>query len=82
MSASSPASPAWHAALASYNVGLGAGAILGGSWSRHRKILRKIFMDLMGGAEPVVGLLLCEVGNLVELCDQEAQRRVEEVIAK
>ena len=39
-------------------------------------------MDLMGGAEPVVGLLLCEVGNLDDLCDEEAQCRVEDVIAE
>ena len=39
-------------------------------------------MELMSGAEPVVGLLLCEVGNLDDLCDEEAQRRVEEVIAE
>ena len=66
----------------SYNVGLPAQAILGGNWSRHRQKLRKIFMDLMGGAEPVVGLLLCEVGNLDDLCDEEAQCRVEDVIAE
>ena len=78
----SASSTAWHAALASYNVGLAAGAILGGNWSRHRQKLRKIFMDLMGGAEPVVGLLLCEVGNLDDLCDEEAQCRVEDVIAE
>ena len=39
-------------------------------------------MDLMSGAEPVVGLLLCEVGNLDDLCDEEAQCRVEDVIAE
>ena len=74
--------PGWHAALASYNVGLGASAVRGKNWKQHRATLRSICMDLLSSQEPVVALLLCEVGNLDDLCDEECQARVEDVICE
>ena len=74
--------PGWHAALASYNVGLGASAVRGKNWSQHRTTLRGICMDLLSSQAPVVALLLCEVGNLDDFCDEECQARVEDVICE
>ena len=68
--------------MASYNVGLPASAMRGKNWKKHRGTLRKICMELLSSEEPVVALLLCEVGNLDDLCDEECQARVEDVICE
>ena len=72
----------WHAALASYNVGLAASAVRGSNWKQYRAKLQGIFTELLSSAAPVVALLLCEVGNLDDLCDEECRARVEEVICE
>ena len=72
----------WRAALASYNVGLAASAVRGSNWKHHRTTLQGIFTELLSSEAPVVALLLCEVGNLDDLCDEECRARVEEVICE
>ena len=72
----------WHAALASYHVGLAASAVRGSNWKQHRAKLQGICTELLSSEAPVVALLLCEVGNLDDLCDEECQARVEDAICE
>ena len=68
--------------MASYNVGLAASAVRGSNWKQHRAKLQGICTELLPSEAPVVALLLCEVGNLDDLCDEECRALVEEVICK
>jgi hypothetical protein len=46
----------------------------------HRPVSLKLFTELMSSDYPVLGLLLCEVGNLDDLLDAAGKKRLEDVI--
>ena len=69
--------------FATLNVGLPNDAIEGNRWGTvHRPELIAIFSDLLRGnrKEKVLGLFLCEVGNLKSLFSPESKRRMNDAI--
>ena len=68
-------------ALASTNIGLPGDAIDGPNFERnHGRQLRQIFTDLLGGNTNHRGLLICEVGNVGNLCSVAGKMKVEACI--
>ena len=63
------------------NIGLPGKAFHSKEWTRkHQPRLLQLFTELMSHEQRVMGLLLCEVGNLSEPLDEEAKEKCEEVI--
>ena len=72
----------WRAALAYSNLGLAGAAFTGKDWKKkHTNALLQLFTELMLSEQRVLGLLLCEVGNMSDLLAAEGKKRLEEVIA-
>jgi hypothetical protein len=71
----------WGGAFAYSNLGLPGAGFSGPHWAnKHRPVLLKLFTELMSSDYPVLGLLLCEVGNLDDLLDATGKKRLEDVI--
>ena len=71
----------WRGALAYSNIGLPGESFTGESWSKkkgHKKKLLDLFTDLL--REPVLGLLLCEVGNMSDLLTKKGKARLKDVL--
>ena len=67
--------------LAFSNIGLPGTAIRGSRWfSTHRLRLRKMFVDLLQHSDDIIGLCLCEVGNLADFVCDEGKKRIEDVL--
>ena len=68
-------------ALASTNIGLQGKAINGENFERnHAKQLQQIFTALLGGNTKCVGLLICEAGNVDNLCTDEGMKAIDACI--
>jgi len=71
----------WRGALAYSNIGLPGAGFSGPHWDKkHKPVLLELFTKLLSSEEPVLGLLLCEVGNMDDLLDAEGKKRLERVI--
>ena len=57
-------------------------AFNGNQWKRHRRRLLRLFTELMSSEQKPLGLLLCEVGNMEDLMDEDGRTRLEEVIVE
>ena len=68
-------------ALASTNIGLPGKAINGPLFEKnHAKDLQQIFTALLGGNTKCVGLLICEAGNVDNLCTDEGMKAIDACI--
>ena len=73
----------WRGALAYSNIGLPGAGFSGPHWDKkHKPVLLELFTKLLSSEEPVLGLLLCEVGNMDDLLDAEGKKRLERVITE
>ena len=67
--------------LAFSNIGLPGTAIRGRHWyCTHRPRLREMFVALLQHSDDIIGLCLCEVGNLGDLVGDEGKQRIEDVL--
>ena len=77
---------AWEGALAFANLGLPGSAVRGGHWPHHKRWLEGFVADIVTEVErsvpdrKLLGLLLCEVGNLSDRIVGESRKKFCEVI--
>ena len=77
---------AWEGALAFANLGLPGGAIRGARWPEHKRWLQRFVVDIFSEVQSnvfdrkLLGLLLCEVGNLSDRIVGESRKKFCEVI--
>ena len=73
----------WRGALVYSNLGSPGAGFSGPHWGRkHRPVLLELFTKLLSSEKPVLGLLLCEVGNVDDLCNDNGKKRLERVITE
>ena len=72
----------WGGAIAFANIGFPAGATTGPNWlKKHRPTLLKQFVGPLKYKDfDVIGLCLCEVGNLGDFLDPEQKREFDDLI--
>ena len=75
----------WRASVAFYNLGLAGDAFDGKNWTRgtnHRRVLLRIFKELLQERKNTLGLFLNEVGNWSNFLTPEGRTRLEEVLTE
>ena len=75
----------WRASVAFYNLGLAGNAFDGKNWTQgknHRRVLLRIFKELLQEKKNTLGLFLNEVGNWSNFLTLEGRMRLEEVLTE
>ena len=57
--------------IGSVSVGMPGKAVKGKNWKKHRAKLLKIFVTMLAHTHDMIGMLVCEVGSITDMYDNE-----------